>query len=107
MEDEVNIESAQYVGDIFGSLRMKISCQHKFLGGIGEKALSELKIIKLGSGILSPLKRGSVSPHAEPFNKVRGSGTAAAVNPLNVFVDDLPPCDGQTHAEKECPLSFY
>jgi hypothetical protein len=35
------------------------------------------------------------------------SGTEAAVNTLNVLVDDLSSCDGQTHAEEECGLGLY
>ncbi len=36
-----------------------------------------------------------------------GSGTVGAVNPSNVLVEDLSPCDGQTHAEEECALGLY
>ena len=35
------------------------------------------------------------------------SGTAAAVDSSKVLVDDLSPCDGQTHAEEECGLGLY
>ena len=45
----------------------------------------------------------------DPFEALRVSelGTAAEVNPSNVLVDDLSPCDGQTHAEEECGLGLY
>jgi hypothetical protein len=29
------------------------------------------------------------------------------VNPSNELVDDFSPCEGQTHAEKECSLGLY
>lgn len=57
----------------------------------------------------------SDSPHLAPTGGISkfefycnsGSGTAGAINPSNVLVDDLSPCDGQTHAEEECAMGLY
>jgi hypothetical protein len=57
----------------------------------------------------------SNSPHLTRIRRIRESefycdselGTAGAVNPSNVFADDLSSCDCHTHAEEECGLGLY
>jgi hypothetical protein len=77
-------------------------CDELLVGGLPRSA-------RRGTLILKQLNPQHLLSLLDPFEALRDSelGTAGAVNPSNVLVDDFSSCDGQTHAEEECSLGLY